>query len=88
MNETCSRCHYFQLFEGMNEGYCYGTPPAANPNGFTNAIPKVKASRPVCINFKPLPEGVPTKTKTKVQPDTVGQALKQRRELLKDKYNI
>lgn len=81
---TCSRCEHFRQFPGYKEGWCYGVMPMMFAGGFEPPNPpKVKGHRPACVGFKDLGEGVETLVYSKVTPETVGDAIKQKQEMVK-----
>ena len=78
---TCGQCSFFRVFHGERQGYCYGNPPAVFANGFQQPNPpKVKTDHPECSLFRGLPPGTETLVREKVQPETPGDAIKQKRQ--------
>ena len=76
--DTCSRCQFFRLHYGQEKGFCWAMPPAVFHNGYQQGNPpEVKRARIACTLFRALPEGADTIVKTKVDPETVGDAAKQ-----------
>ena len=76
---TCSRCQHFVQRYGEKTGECYGGLPAQFPSGqhFNSVTPPpiVKANRPQCHVFKPLPDDAPTAVKSK-DPETFAHATR------------
>ena len=82
MSDICARCEQFRQFHGENSGLCYGLPPVIYPSGAQQVNPpRVKLDRPACGFFKKLPLAEPTRQHAKASPETVGDALKQAREI-------
>jgi hypothetical protein len=80
--DMCCRCKFFREHYGENQGECYGMPPPIFQSGVTPPKPPlVKKGRLACSLFVSLPEGVEAPVKTKVDPETVGDAAKQARQL-------
>ena len=81
---TCSACAMFQQFYGERQGACWGFPPAMFPSGaHTNSPtppPKVLTTRPACAFFKPIQQGDTPLMKSKVSPETPGDAIKLARQ--------
>lgn len=75
---TCGRCLYFECFHGMTKGYCHGLPPTLFASG-NSGSPEVKSDRRVCSLFNPLLEGQVVAVRSKVDPETPGDAAKQAR---------
>lgn len=80
---TCSRCQHFVQRYGEKTGECYGGLPAQFPSGqhFNSVTPPpiVKANRPQCHVFKPLPDDAPTAVKSK-DPETFAHATRKPKE--------
>ena len=76
---TCQTCDYFSRFGMETKGQCYANPPTPLPNGSMMRA-QVKIDDRACSKHKALPEGVEGHIKQKKQPDTVGQAIKAKRQ--------
>ena len=72
---TCGQCFFYQGFNGLPKGYCFGLPPVPFPSGGLGER-EVKATRRACSVFKALPEGAAPAVKSKVDPETPGDAIK------------
>lgn len=72
----CGVCLHFERFAGQPKGYCYGMPPTVFVSGSQSTPPEVKENRHACSLFAALPEGQPPAVKSKVAPETPGDAAK------------
>jgi hypothetical protein len=76
--ERCGNCKFFHPVPGAHD-LCFGHPPIIYQSGVA-ARTHVKEKDFACSLFEALPEGQAPETKVKTQPDTPGDAAKQRRE--------
>jgi hypothetical protein len=75
LNQTCSQCKHFLRYKLEENGQCYRNPPTVFANG-TRLRPPVKTTDYACGEFGALPVGEPPAEKGKVQPATVGDAIR------------
>lgn len=80
---TCAECNFFRLNFGETKGKCWAMLPTKQPGGFTTREAEVKGKDPACHVFKPLPEGAAPAVKSKVNPETPGQAIRAARQATK-----
>lgn len=75
--KTCGQCAHFRLFFGEQQGECFALPPRVlNLKGELLPVPKIKSNRHSCGLFV-LATAV--EVKSKVDLETVGDALKLKR---------